>query len=73
MATTKNQKPNPVAPKPDQLSVNAERHTKAELARALFDVLDGNSSSSDIVYSTGLPRERAEEISKIFADLAKNV
>jgi len=73
MATTKNQKPNPVAPKPDQLSINTARHTKAELARALFDVLDGNSRVDDIVYFTGLSEERAEEISKLFADLAKNV
>lgn len=73
MATTKNQQPNSVAPKPDQLSINAERHTKTELARALFDLLEGNSPVGQIVYFSGLPRERAEEISKLFADLAKNV
>lgn len=73
MAITENQKPNPVAPKPDQLSMNAERHTKAELARALFDVLDGNSSVIDIVRNTGMSVDCAAQINKLFADLTKNV
>ena len=55
------------------ISANADSFTKAELARALFDVLDGNSAPDDIVYYTGLSEERAEQISKLFADLAKNV
>mgnify|MGYP000517583893 CR=1 FL=1 len=58
---------------PAKIALNAKQFTKDQLAMALFDVLEHNSSVADIVHNTCLDGERAEEISKLFADLAKNV
>jgi hypothetical protein len=49
-----------------QLSREALEEVVKIYKKALFDVLDGNSSSHDIRANTGLPEERCKEISLLY-------
>ena len=53
-------------------NLNIKKCTKEQLAQALADVLDGNSSQNQIWYITGLPKERCKEISELYASLLKS-